>query len=766
MNQNKRKGRGPTESAAELGTRFQRSLSVASQTLFLSDAFYSSFLKKFLHWLDRSQDEKGQLVSELVSQIERIPLPPSKIYKLLHEVKEFKVRKESKERREAIEERFSSFLLALFENLEGLNLTSAKKESNKEVLRLIEQYFSENDRQILSQALDKLNATWNFEKSAIIRNWQGKRAVWLAQMNFSDEEKGSFDKIILAGRASENGAPWIMIPLCDSTDVRDSLFCYPSDYNLLLCDEWEHFSQAVRNTWLKKRLQEELRENLKKMENLYRYESLLLKMQDRATLVKEIANAARDLVKAETAILSEFIEKEDCLRPIYALHPQAEKIYGVSISLGKGVSGLAALRKEPIMVLDPKEDDYFSDRTELPETALLSLPLFERDQLFAVLTLAKYEDKFENSDLLLLQSFGQMARVLLENLKFSESNRRKFQETQTLLNLSREINSAELEHLLQITVRQGSLLVRANGAMLFLKQPEASAIELKAFFGEKSRFPLPGETQKTVEALARNPVTTSFSLKGENGALVPALGLPLQAGKEFLGALFFLRDEGEWQSDEILLADNFATHVGSALKNKYLLLQLEESTFQTVTALWKAFDAKDRYSAGHVEKVTEYGLSIAGELRLSLREKTILRYALLLHDIGKIGIPEHVLNKPGPLTPEEWELMKLHPAIGATILKSIAFLESVVPVVLYHHERWDGLGYPNGLKGEEIPLLARIVAVADAYHAMTSSRPYRSAKTKEEALKEIEGGMGTQFDPRVAKAFLKGFKHRNTSANT
>ncbi|HWJ02206.1 MAG TPA: HD-GYP domain-containing protein [Verrucomicrobiae bacterium] len=175
----------------------------------------------------------------------------------------------------------------------------------------------------------------------------------------------------------------------------------------------------------------------------------------------------------------------------------------------------------------------------------------------------------------------------------------------------------------------------------------------------------------------------------------------------------------------------------------------------TVSALLTALDAKDRYTAKHSSNVATLALQIGYRLDLSPRELETLETAAILHDIGKIGIPEQILNKRGSLNSEEFAMVKRHAEIGAQIVHVIYFLEEVGEIVLHHHERYDGLGYPRGIAGHEIPLTSRILAVADVYDALVTDRPYRSAMPIDKAIRVLEQGMGTQFDPNVVKVFLQ-----------
>jgi len=175
----------------------------------------------------------------------------------------------------------------------------------------------------------------------------------------------------------------------------------------------------------------------------------------------------------------------------------------------------------------------------------------------------------------------------------------------------------------------------------------------------------------------------------------------------------------------------------------------------SVRALALAIDAKDPYAQDHILRVQRYAMAIAEKMRLKEPEMEALRSGALLHDIGNLGVPEYILLKPGKLTPEEFATIQKHPETGAMILEPVSFLWPVVDVVRYHHERYNGTGYPRGLKGEEIPLAARILAVADVYDTLTSKRAYHDAWTHKQAVEQIRQSAGSQFDPKVVKAFLE-----------
>lgn len=189
-----------------------------------------------------------------------------------------------------------------------------------------------------------------------------------------------------------------------------------------------------------------------------------------------------------------------------------------------------------------------------------------------------------------------------------------------------------------------------------------------------------------------------------------------------------------------------------------MLAQLQQAYETSLIMLANAIELRDRYTRGHVERVMGLSVLIAEHLGLSGSQISAIRFGAILHDIGKISIREQVLRKAGPLDQDEWSEMKRHAEIGALLLNKIPYLSTAIPIIHYHHERWDGKGYPNGLAGEDIPLEARIVAVADAYDAMTTARVYHDQSSHEQAVNEIITGSGNRYDPKVVEAFLSVIK--------
>ena len=205
--------------------------------------------------------------------------------------------------------------------------------------------------------------------------------------------------------------------------------------------------------------------------------------------------------------------------------------------------------------------------------------------------------------------------------------------------------------------------------------------------------------------------------------------------------------------------EDLITVVNSRLERSHQLhvVQLQQAYETSLTVLANAIEVRDQYTRGHVERVMAYAFAIAENLNEHEFEYDQLRFGAMLHDIGKIHIRETTLCKDHSLTDDEWSEIKLHPSTGAEMIKDIPYLSPAIPVVRYHHERWDGSGYPQGLSGEEIPLVARIVTVADGFDAMTTDRPYSTARSLEKAHQEINSGSGTRYDPEVVAAFNRAW---------
>ena len=231
---------------------------------------------------------------------------------------------------------------------------------------------------------------------------------------------------------------------------------------------------------------------------------------------------------------------------------------------------------------------------------------------------------------------------------------------------------------------------------------------------------------------------------------------PLRIKDNVIGVINLSSEEpANYTAEDLKLLSALTLQAAAAIENARLFDNLKDSFLTAVYTLAETIEKRDPYTGGHTKRVMEYSLAIGQYFGLSDQEMERLKLAAVLHDVGKIGVRDNILLKKGKLDDEEFNEMKRHTIYGEEVLKYIKYFKEIIPGVKFHHERYDGRGYPEGLIGEQIDIIARIIAVGDTFDAMTSDRPYRKALSKEVACAEIEKNTGSQFDPEVVKAFLK-----------
>lgn len=262
--------------------------------------------------------------------------------------------------------------------------------------------------------------------------------------------------------------------------------------------------------------------------------------------------------------------------------------------------------------------------------------------------------------------------------------------------------------------------------------------------------------------LARNPDRTWARILPDLRLAVFEYVTPILVKEKIKGIVFTGpklsgEDYSSYDKDMVTFIANSA---GIGMENARLLKQLQVTYVATLKTLISVLEAKDPYTRGHTERVAAYAVAIANRLQLSEPVRRRITFGALLHDIGKLGVMEAILHKEGELDTAEWELLKSHPEIGSTIVDKMEFLTGTSEIVKHHHESWDGSGYPDGLKGEDIPLGARIVAVADSFDAMTTNRSYRRALSIDEAIGRLEIGAGTQYDSKIVRIFVHHIRQK------
>lgn len=302
-------------------------------------------------------------------------------------------------------------------------------------------------------------------------------------------------------------------------------------------------------------------------------------------------------------------------------------------------------------------------------------------------------------------------------------------------------------------------LVPAQGAAVALIDPTTNTLSVASSIGlsDAAAQALVGPTGAATRAHSIGDDVVQA--QAERAAAAAGVGALVAVPLRFNGAAsgVFAVTFGaarDISNDERLLLSTLAQQAATAVHNARLYQEIEAGYLSTVQAMVQVTDARERYQQGHAERVRAYCAAVADGMGLDAAQKGTLELAALFHDLGHVGVPESVLNKPGELTSEEWTQVRRHPLLGVSILKQVPRMEAVVPVILQHHERYDGQGYPAGLLGDDSSTLAQVLAVADAYEAMTSARPHRGALSRDEAVAELQKNSGTQFSPRVVDAFV------------
>ncbi len=361
----------------------------------------------------------------------------------------------------------------------------------------------------------------------------------------------------------------------------------------------------------------------------------------------------------------------------------------------------------------------------------------------------------------LSMAFNDMTDSLRDR---SDSLTKKVLELATLYEMSRALGSTlDMDELLGSVLDSALRIFDLDMGYVALRDKESGALTVRAVRGSSGTAPdavrssMSDWVVREGRPLIFNPDPTAGhgQVDTVTGARA-ALCVPLASSEGTIGSITVDSADIDYRfnSDDVRLLSTIANHVAIAVGNIELFTSLQEAYLATVRSLAAAVDAKDTYTRGHSDRVATYAVLIAERLGVGHEQRIALEMAAYLHDIGKIGVAEEILLKPGKLTTDEMEQMRHHPLIGANILKPVAFPWAITPIVRHHHEHFDGTGYPAGLKGEEIPLLARILTAADSYEAMTADRPYRRGLSAEAALEELRTCAGAQFDPRIVSLLV------------
>jgi HD-GYP domain-containing protein (c-di-GMP phosphodiesterase class II) len=387
----------------------------------------------------------------------------------------------------------------------------------------------------------------------------------------------------------------------------------------------------------------------------------------------------------------------------------------------------------------------------------------------------------------MVQLLGNRMATEIQKLTALEASTRREKRFQALVDILGHIGSTlNRDQILSMILDYTCQMLDTAASSLFLVDQETgelvlqvassnqqgrfNAIRIPAGQGIAGQVVETGQSVKVTDVLRDkrhyNRVDQSSGFITRSILAVPLRTQPITLSEEhglvneeqIIGCLEALNKfEGDFTDEDMVLLETLARQAANVLQISGLYTDLNDLFFDIINTLSAAIDAKDPYTQGHSQRVSEFSVVIAQELNLGPEIIRHIRIGGILHDVGKIGVPDAVLKKTGRLTADEYEEIKKHPAIGEKILSEVKLLQTELPALAEHHERLDGKGYPRGLQGENISLMGRIVATADAFDAMTSNRSYRNALSPEEAIRRLREGTGTQFDPHCVDALIRGY---------
>ena len=474
------------------------------------------------------------------------------------------------------------------------------------------------------------------------------------------------------------------------------------------------------------------------------------------------------------------IDSEDGSPVFIAVKGGDESLLGKKLEKGKGIVGKVAITGNNYLTKDASKDPAWmgevSSNKGFSTSDILACPIKYGDRIIGVVeVLNKKRGMFNRQDMRTLSVLSRHIAVFMKHL-IDESEQKKFIDMQAkLYELSKMLNSnldtravvrGAMEAIVSLVKAEvGSLLLvdKEKKELFFevaLGDSEKTLKEIRLKFGQgiagwvaQQKQPIiVNDTAKDERFYKKADEKTGFVTKN-------ILCVPVMSNNEVIGVMQALnKKEGLFTEQDLKLLTSLSDQVAIALENASLHEELKRTFVEVVESLAEAIEKRDPYTGGHTKRVVKYSLMIADEIHLEAEEKDRLKMGALLHDVGKIGIDDSVLRKPAKLDETEFEKMKAHPSIGADILGKIPQIKNIIPGILHHHEWYNGKGYPDGLSGDSLPRIARIISIADTYDAMTTDRPYRKGLTHEVAIAELKKFSGTQFDPQFVGAFIMAFE--------
>lgn len=526
----------------------------------------------------------------------------------------------------------------------------------------------------------------------------------------------------------------------------------------------DHAAVAVQNARLHEKLARrtsQLERQVERLELLGKAAQAMSSTLDLDELLQRILELSRRALRFEHCAVLLFNGTEGTLH-VRASIGYDDSVRELSIPVGRGVTGEVARTGKPLLVADVDKSDRYI-RGVIGGRCEMAAPLVANGATLGVLDAESHRPgAFTEADLDLFATFALHAASALANAEtyraLEEANAKLHRNVIEIERMNRELlehariiseTNAKLEHRVNelLTLQEASKTITSS---LDLDDTLDAIVAMSRSIIHSSMSAIKLVDEETEEVRVRGQLEDDELAEGHT-----MLGVPLRIGERTIGSFEVARgDTNGFTEEERRLIETLASQAAIAIENARLFENTQRTYFETIRSLAQALEARDAYTKGHSERVMRYSVATAEAMGIGEEERRLICHAALLHDIGKIGIADAVLNKAGVLSAEDRDVIEHHPIWGDSIIGPIRMLERVQTLVRHHHERYDGTGYPDKLAGDDIPLGARVIAVADAFDAMTSNRPYRAALSLELALVEIKRGAGTQFDPDVVVAFL------------
>jgi HD-GYP domain-containing protein (c-di-GMP phosphodiesterase class II)/putative methionine-R-sulfoxide reductase with GAF domain len=454
---------------------------------------------------------------------------------------------------------------------------------------------------------------------------------------------------------------------------------------------------------------------------------------------------------------------------------KSQALTGRRIGIDQGIVGAAVQTLQPILVLDAQNDPRWYRKITFPNLQnVLSIPLLLADEPIGVVQIFN----FTKLELELVQLLGNRMASEVRNARLLQASQTRNQRLQALIEIIEKIGSTlDPNEILRIIVQYGQDLLDAEVCALFLVDEDDDSLNL--LMSSSPEYESMLVKMRTNQHIIKRVVEQGKTIT-KNKIAVPAtdsfiansiLAVPLRVrtislGQErgeteerIIGTLEAINNrDGQFTPEDEILLETLARQAATVRQVAQSFANLNELFLDVIQSLTAAIDAKDPYTRGHSQRVSEFSVAIAKQLHLSPEAVHHIRIGAILHDVGKIGVPDGILKKPGRLTDDEFSQIKKHPEMGVKIMENIGMLSKELPALAEHHERLDGSGYPAGLSGDQISIMGRIVAVADVFDAITSDRTYRDALTVEEAFLLLYEGMGVHFDPLCVQALVRAHR--------